>query len=1249
MEEQPQKTHRRLIFWLFLVLIFSALIIGGWLFLTKPQPLTIKGTLKTNEGPIAEGTYDFRLKFYDATTRTDLLKSYDAHDITVDKNGGFTIDVPHTTKPTVATLMQVCIASSQGATPGTVTGAKGGTTLPSCEVPHNSSSNVAYNQTICGVTSVDATNQNNLLTPSKTVYATPTKACGQEGANAATISQQDIVTPVLNAPDSLSSLLAGTTYQPGTVLAVQTNGQVAAVPPTEAVGQAVEQAIANNPPPKQVTNVFNSYPTQGESQTLTLSGNVLSISGGNSVTLPTGVSDQDSIIGNELTDITPGGGLMRVGAGTTLDPFKVGLITCANGEVIKSSGSGTWDCAADNDTNTMYTAGTGLSLSGNTFSNIGVLSFALPSGGGLTNTGNGQNIALRLQNCANNEILQFSGGSWTCAPLAGASAYSFSITDNTTTKSVNNGDTITFIGNEGLMATVASSGTVTYGLSDNGVTTVKLADGSITTPKIANNAVTTLTLADGAVTNAKLTNSSLSVTAGDGLSGGGVVALGSSTTLNLQACSSGQILKNNGTNWACAADNSDTNTDNQTLSVTAHAPDGANTVAYDLSISGGNTVNFNDRDTLYSAATSGGLALNGQAFSLQTCPVGQLLKSTNATTPTYACAADIDTDTNTTYSAGTGLSLSGTTFNNTGVLSVAGSGALTSTGGQNPTIAFANGSSVGQFWQWNGSAWALATLPAEQDAIVGNEVTNVTGSNSGLVRSGTGTAVDPYTLAVSVGNGLQITGGNVAINSPTCSGTTKLQWTGSAFTCSTDVDTDTTNFVIGDGTTTQSISAGQAITFNGSTATKLNVSLSGTRTLNFALDTTGASSGQVLTYNGSALVWQTPATYAPTTCGVSGSYFCQNGNSFGGTATLGTSDNQSLVFKTNNTTAMTITNSGSVAIGSQTPASTLHVDGGTGNTSILKLTNGSTTGQTVTDGMDVGIDGTGVAYINQYEAQALVFVVGGVGSSFQRITVLANGNVGIGNPTPTRLLHVGSSSTATGAVATFQNSGGTCTVTPNVAGGVSCSSDERLKKNFENFSGALNLVNKIDIKKYNMNTDPAGAPKQIGVVAQELEKVLPGLVSTDQNGYKTVSYSALAPIALEAIKEQQIQINAITQGLWTGGVVTKDATFKSLAIFNGPARFTGDATFSGDVSILGNIKLSGDQVNQAFLPKGKRSATITFTGKYPQKPYITITPREFITGPYRVTNVTPTGFVIELKQPQHTDTHFDWHAFAKSG
>ena len=49
----------------------------------------------------------------------------------------------------------------------------------------------------------------------------------------------------------------------------------------------------------------------------------------------------------------------------------------------------------------------------------------------------------------------------------------------------------------------------------------------------------------------------------------------------------------------------------------------------------------------------------------------------------------------------------------------------------------------------------------------------------------------------------------------------------------------------------------------------------------------------------------------------------------------------------------------------------------------------------------------------------------------------------------------------------------------------------------------------------------------IGVIAQEIEKVLPEIVATRDNGYKAVKYEKIVPLLIECIKEQQTQINQI--------------------------------------------------------------------------------------------------------------------------
>ena len=59
---------------------------------------------------------------------------------------------------------------------------------------------------------------------------------------------------------------------------------------------------------------------------------------------------------------------------------------------------------------------------------------------------------------------------------------------------------------------------------------------------------------------------------------------------------------------------------------------------------------------------------------------------------------------------------------------------------------------------------------------------------------------------------------------------------------------------------------------------------------------------------------------------------------------------------------------------------------------------------------------------------------------------------------------------------------------------------------------------------YRWNDPARGAERQIGLIAQEVERVLPELVTTDEKGYKSVAYQNVVPVVVEAIKVQQKQM-----------------------------------------------------------------------------------------------------------------------------
>ena len=208
-----------------------------------------------------------------------------------------------------------------------------------------------------------------------------------------------------------------------------------------------------------------------------------------------------------------------------------------------------------------------------------------------------------------------------------------------------------------------------------------------------------------------------------------------------------------------------------------------------------------------------------------------------------------------------------------------------------------------------------------------------------------------------------------------------------------------------------------------------------------------------------------------------------------------------------------------------------------------------------------------------------IFQVGngtGAGSRSNAITILRNGNMGIGHLTPNRplsfpatlgekiLLYPGpngevgigvygnelrlhsdnagaavSFGTQTNAgvfteAGRFQLSGGTALrVNGSIwANGTTYASDARFKKNISTIENCLEKILQLRGVRYEMMTDEYPSKnfskeKQVGLLAQEVETVVPEIVSTGDDGYKSVDYAKLVPLLIESIKEQQQQIEAL--------------------------------------------------------------------------------------------------------------------------
>ncbi len=143
------------------------------------------------------------------------------------------------------------------------------------------------------------------------------------------------------------------------------------------------------------------------------------------------------------------------------------------------------------------------------------------------------------------------------------------------------------------------------------------------------------------------------------------------------------------------------------------------------------------------------------------------------------------------------------------------------------------------------------------------------------------------------------------------------------------------------------------------------------------------------------------------------------------------------------------------------------------------------------------------------------------------------------------LSQFGSSSVTTGTtIATFQNAGGTCNVVPSTTGGITCSSDMNLKKNITNLSdgsawsfdnnitpasqSVLDEVMALKPVDYNWNVEQDTDPKHAGFIAQEVQQVFPDLITEDPNTHLlSLDYTGLIPYTVEALQEMNLNITNI--------------------------------------------------------------------------------------------------------------------------
>lgn len=140
----------------------------------------------------------------------------------------------------------------------------------------------------------------------------------------------------------------------------------------------------------------------------------------------------------------------------------------------------------------------------------------------------------------------------------------------------------------------------------------------------------------------------------------------------------------------------------------------------------------------------------------------------------------------------------------------------------------------------------------------------------------------------------------------------------------------------------------------------------------------------------------------------------------------------------------------------------------------------------------------------------MLFATNGI----DRMVINNGGAVGIATTSPTATLSVNGSANKPGG------------------GSWSVFSDQRLKQNILPYQDGLAILRKIAPVRFHYN-EKSGCdtrPEYIGVLAQELQKVAPYMVSTfskDEEDYLSVDNSAMTYMLINAVKEQQIQIELL--------------------------------------------------------------------------------------------------------------------------